>query len=54
MNELTNPNRIDLTTTSRRIANQNVTGSPEVRTTRMFIAMRPSVLPFVRAIRIGA
>jgi hypothetical protein len=31
-----------------------VIGSPLVFTTRMFMAMRPSVLPFVRAISTGA
>ena len=48
------PNSSALTTTSRSIAKPNVIGSPSPRTTRMPIAMRPSVLPFVRAIISGA
>ena len=41
-------------TTSRSTAKPNVIGSPDVRTTRMLVAMRPSVLPLVRAIMAGA
>ena len=48
------PNSSVLTATSRSIAKPNVIGSPFARTTRMPTAMRPSVLPFVRAIRAGA
>jgi hypothetical protein len=48
------PNSSHFTATSRSIAKPKVTGRPSARTTRMPMAMRPSVLPFVRAIIQGA
>ena len=45
---------VAFTTTSRITAKPNVTSSPLARTTRIPVAIRPSVFPFVRAIIAGA
>ena len=54
MIEPAKPNSSAFTATSRSIAQPNVIGWPFARTTRMPTAMRPSVLPLVRAIISGA
>ena len=48
------PNSSVLTATSRTIANPKSIGFPLARTTRMPVAIRPNVFPFVRAISAGA